>query len=154
MSTLRRRSGTVAVVIAQVLLVGCGGGAAARPSVGTAQLPGLGTVLVDAGGRTLYLFLPDAQQRVSCTGSCLQGWPALRPVPGAQPAVGGAARADLLGVIADGAGAQQVTYNRWPLYTFVGDTSAGQAHGQGLDIDGGLWLAVTPDGKGASGPAG
>ena len=41
----------------------------------------------------------------------------------------------------------QVTYAGHPLYTYVGDTSKGAVKGQGLDVDGGLWWVVAPDGS-------
>jgi predicted lipoprotein with Yx(FWY)xxD motif len=40
-----------------------------------------------------------------------------------------------------------VTYNRWPLYTYVGDSKPGQASGQALDLNGGLWYVLSPSGK-------
>ena len=37
-----------------------------------------------------------------------------------------------------------VTYNKMPLYYFAKDTKPGDVNGQGV---GGVWYAVTPDGK-------
>jgi len=41
----------------------------------------------------------------------------------------------------------QVTYGQWPLYTFSGDTGAGQANGQGIKSFGGVWHPVAPSGQ-------
>jgi hypothetical protein len=40
-----------------------------------------------------------------------------------------------------------VTYAHWPLYTYVSDTAPGQASGQALNLNGGLWYVISPSGK-------
>lgn len=45
------------------------------------------------------------------------------------------------------AGGRVVTYDGWPLYTYVTDTAAGQANGQALNLNGGLWYVISPSGK-------
>ena len=45
------------------------------------------------------------------------------------------------------AGGRVVTYNKWPLYTYIGDTAPGQAKGQALNLNGGLWYVLSPSGK-------
>jgi Secreted repeat of unknown function len=45
------------------------------------------------------------------------------------------------------AGGRVVTYARWPLYTYVADTSGGTAKGQALNLNGGLWYVLSPSGK-------
>jgi Secreted repeat of unknown function len=42
--------------------------------------------------------------------------------------------------------AVQATYDGHPLYTYAGDSSAGQVNGNGLKASGGLWWAMTPSG--------
>lgn len=119
-------------------------------TVATQQVDGLGPVVTTADGRVLYLFVPDDQRSVTCTDICAQVWP---PVMGTPTATEGAQLQDsLLGSITNPAGGQQATYNGWPLYTYVGDTEPGQATGQALDANGGLWYAVTPDGTAAGAP--
>lgn len=114
--------------------------------VGVGHVPGLGTVLVDVNGRTLYVYVPDHRSAPRCTGFCTVVWPALiassskgRPHfgPGVDPALVGSVR------LPDGA--RQVTYNGWPMYTFRLDRAPGEATGQGDDM--GLWHALSPDGK-------
>ncbi len=56
-------------------------------------------------------------------------------------------RKKLLGRDRDPAGGRVVTYNRWPLYTYVADTKPGEATGQALDANGGLWYVLSPSGK-------
>lgn len=108
---------------------------------------GLGTVLTDDDGNTLYMFPPDAASRVSCTGPCAGTWPPLatrsrRPTAG--PGVNGA----VLATVPDpNSGARIVTYAGYPLYRYAGDTTAGTANGQALFLDGGPWYALTPAGN-------
>ena len=41
----------------------------------------------------------------------------------------------------------EVTYNHWPLYTFVKDSGPGTAHGQGLMGFGGTWYVLNASGS-------
>lgn len=112
------------------------------PTVQTKTLKKLGTILVDNKGKTLYMFVPDHQKKVTCKGSCAVVWPPLKLKKGQKPTAGGAARKKLLGM--DGS---VVTYNRWPLYTYIGDSKPGQANGQAKNLNGGLWYVLSPSGK-------
>ena len=109
---------------------------------------GLGTVLVNGYGLTLYLFVPDHQSgRSTCFGYCATEWPpATLPAGVTSPVIGGAVNRALVGTTKRGA-TLQVTYNGWPLYRWIGDTSAGQATGEGITNSGGLWYAVNDAGQ-------
>jgi predicted lipoprotein with Yx(FWY)xxD motif len=111
-------------------------------TVQTRTIKKLGTVLVNSRGLTLYMFKPDHQKKVTCKGTCAKAWPPLKLKKGQKPTAGGAAKKKLLGM--DGS---VVTYNRWPLYTYVSDRKPGQASGQGLNNLGGLWYVLSPSGK-------
>lgn len=126
-------------------------GGSASPTVGTASVGKLGTVLVDGQGQTLYLFVPDARSKPTCTGGCASVWPPL--TVSAAPKAGAGVEGSLLGTVRDSDGKTQVTYGRWPLYTYVGDSGPGTAVGQGIDSFGGLWWAVAPTGAEAGQPA-
>jgi predicted lipoprotein with Yx(FWY)xxD motif len=105
----------------------------------------LGKVLVDARGRTLYLFEKDKRGRSACYGACAAYWP---PLTGpAKPRAAQGARASLLSVSKRTDGKQQVTYAGHPLYTFIGDKRAGQTTGQGLTDFGAAWYAVAASGR-------
>ena len=103
---------------------------------------GLGRVLVDGRGHTLYLFASDKHGRSACTGQCAGFWP---PLIGKPRATTGA-RASLLGTTRRADGRLQVTYNDHPLYTFVKDTRKGQTNGEEVDAFGAEWYAVSPAG--------
>src|SRR5439155_2344698 len=111
------------------------------PAVFAANNMALGTVLVNAQGRTLYYFVPERGGRIVCTGQCTNAWPPLFATsmsPTASTALPGQ-----LGVIAR-ASSEQITYNHWPLYTFAGDGGPDQTNGQGVFGFGGKWFVATP----------
>jgi predicted lipoprotein with Yx(FWY)xxD motif len=116
-------------------------------TVKTRRIGKLGVVLVNSGGFTLYMFQPDRRQRVTCKGSCAAAWPPLKVKRGQKPTAGGAAKQSLLGSDKNPSGGRVVTYNRWPLYTYVADQKPGQASGQGLNLNGGLWYVLSPSGQ-------
>ncbi len=102
----------------------------------TADIGGV-TVLTNARGLTLYWFAPDSPAASTCTGSCVEYWPPVTGNPRAGPGVTGK-----LSVIKRPGGGLQVTYDGHPLYTYVGDSGPGQANGNKLDLNGGLWYEV------------
>ena len=105
----------------------------------------LGNVLVDARGRTLYLFEKDMHGRSACYGACATYWPPL--FSNAKPRPGRGVRASLLGLTKRSNGKRQVTYAGHPLYTFIADKRAGQTNGEGLTNFGGAWDAVAASGR-------
>ena len=105
---------------------------------------GLGDVLVDRQGRTLYLFARDSGTTSACTGACAVNWPPLR-VRGT-PLVGSGAKSSAVGRTTRPDGISQLTYNGHPLYTFVNDKKPGDTNGEGINAFGGSWFAVSPAG--------
>jgi predicted lipoprotein with Yx(FWY)xxD motif len=107
---------------------------------------GLGQILVDTQGRTLYLFAKDTGAASTCDGSCASYWPPVPvPVSGVPHAAGGAAAASI-GVITGSGGSRQLSYAGHPLYYFVGDSKAGQTRGQALDQFGAKWFVLNSAG--------
>jgi predicted lipoprotein with Yx(FWY)xxD motif len=102
----------------------------------TAKIDGA-TVLTNARGFTLYSFAPDTPGTSKCYGSCAAYWP---PVTGAAAASSGVP--GRVGTIQRTGGSHQLTYNGHPLYTYVGDTAPGQARGNNLNLNGGLWHEI------------
>ncbi|GAA3756698.1 hypothetical protein [Streptomyces tremellae] len=47
----------------------------AASKIMTSDVPGLGEILVDSKGHTLYLFAKDTTDKSTCTGECAKGWP-------------------------------------------------------------------------------
>lgn len=126
---------------------GTGAGSATGVSLSTASVSGLGTVLVNAQGRTLYVFAPDQAKKVTCTGSCAQIWPPLMVPAGQKASASAGAEASLVSSLADPAGGRVVTYAGWPLYAYTADQAAGTANGQALNSSGGFWYVMSPSGK-------
>ncbi|MCU1428776.1 MAG: hypothetical protein JWL83_2776 [Actinomycetia bacterium] len=144
------------------LAAGCGSSSnatatTARPTtasgnaatVGVAN-SGLGKILVNSQGRTLYLFQKDTGTKSTCTGACAVNWPPVR-VNGT-PTAGSGATA-MLNTTTRSDGAPQITYNGHPVYTFAGDQKAGDTTGQGINAFGASWFALSPTGNQVSGQA-
>ena len=100
-----------------------------------------GPILSDRDGNTLYMYLPDTPDAATCTGGCAGAWPPY--LADAETSVGEGTNGDLYGTVA-GEGGTQLTYNGHPLYTFSGDSAAGDTNGQG---SGGTWFVLDADGN-------
>lgn len=122
-------------------------GTTTKVVVKTRKIPKLGTVLVNGKGFTLYMFVPDKQKRVTCVKTCAKVWPPLKLPKGAKPVAAGKAKDSLLGSDPNPSGGRVVTYNHWPLYTYIVDKKPGQATGQAVNLNGGLWYVLSPAGK-------
>jgi predicted lipoprotein with Yx(FWY)xxD motif len=164
---LARRAGPpgLAAAAATGLLVACGsagtgGGSGPGAAPGTAasrrtvisvlNVPGVGTVLVDRSGKTLYSPQQEANGKIVCTGGCLSFWFPVRVAAGAALR-GPSGLTAVLGMVHRPGGMTQLTYNGKPLYTFRLDQASGQARGNNFtDHFGGTtftWHALTTSGE-------
>ena len=145
-------------------LAGCGSGGSdtgastappkttnGRPATVGVANSGLGKILVDSQGRTLYLFKKDSGTKSACFGACATNWPPLRAA--GKPTVGRGANASIVATTARSDGKPEVTYNSHPLCLFAGDKKPGDTNGQGLTAFGGGWFALSPAGSQVSGQA-
>ena len=87
------------------------------PTIGTRQVPGLGTILVNAAGKALYVNDQDGNGMASCNGTCAAVWPPLRAT--GTPTEKGVA--GTLSLIRRSDGTSQVALDGRPLYTFIAD---------------------------------
>ena len=147
------------------LLAGCGGGSqksapptttsssgsAAKPSTrfSTASVSGVGTVVVDGKGRTVYILTSDGKTNAPCTDAsgCKGLWPDLPLPAGSAGAKAGAGiDASLLGTKKLSDGEIYPTYHGWLMYEYSGDSGTGQANGQGIKSFGGTWYVLNASG--------
>jgi predicted lipoprotein with Yx(FWY)xxD motif len=118
--------------------------AQAKGTVVSTAKTSLGQIIVNANGRTVYLFEKDHNGKSACSGQCAAFWPPL--ITSGKPSVTGGAKASLIGTTRRADGRLQVTYNHHPLYTFVKDKKAGQTSGEGVNAFGAGWDAISPAG--------
>lgn len=136
--------------------------AATKTTVKVATVPGVGAVLVNPQGRTLYTLTDADGAAVDCTGACASAWPPYTVAADAKVTAPKGVKS--LSTTSD---THQVTWKDLPLYTFAGDTRAKVANGNGVDSFGGTWSVVkakrsaraattptTPTTKGSSGYSG
>lgn len=164
MIRLRRGLAAVAALVVVGLAAGCSNGTSikspfsTRPPVllggptyeiTTGTVDGLGAVLVDGRGITVYMFATDVRGHPSrCYDICAVQWPPVLLPPGvAAPVAGPGIHAPLLGTAPRTDGTTQLTYNGWPLYLWPPDRAPGQATGQALTNAGGLWYVLSPAGN-------
>jgi len=140
-----RRTVAVAVVAAAVVASGSAMAASTASKGGTKVLlhkTKLGKVLSTSSGMTLYLYTPDAKNKSNCYTGCISFWPAL--IAKGKVQAGPGVKASLLGVTKRKNGQKQVTYKGHPLYTYVGDSKAGQVKGQGYQS---IWYVLNASGN-------
>ena len=160
---LRMLLALLAVAVASAILAACsssgtsstsgsgstGTSSPAAATTGNLKTTTIGgaTVLTNAKGFTLYSFAPDTSTKSNCNGTCAQFWP---PVKG--PATASGVKGTF-GTIKRSDGSTQATFDGHPLYTFAADTAPGQAKGNGLNEQGGVWHEITTSGAAAPAPA-
>jgi predicted lipoprotein with Yx(FWY)xxD motif len=94
-------------------------------------------LLTNSKGFTLYWFAPDSPGKSVCYGSCAAYWPPVAGTAAAGPGVTGT-----ITTIKRTDGTTQATYDGHPLYTYIGDSAPGQAGGNNINLNGGLWHDV------------
>ncbi len=117
--------------------------------VSLGSVPGVGSVLVNADGLTLYDFHKDKGTESSCYGACAGIWPPL--LTDGKPQSSNGASAAKLGTTKRKDGSVQVTYAGHPLYTYAADKRPGEAKGHDIDSFGAEWYALTASGAEAEG---
>ncbi|GJF30620.1 hypothetical protein KNE206_33200 [Kitasatospora sp. NE20-6] len=130
---------------------GSSAAAAGATALRTAAAAGLGTVVTDGAGYTLYRFDQDtaAPPASHCDGACATLWPPV-PAAGDHPQLDGV-DASLVSSVTRADGTRQLTLKGWPLYRYAPDTRPGDTKGQGVK---GTWWAVTPSGAKAAAASG
>jgi predicted lipoprotein with Yx(FWY)xxD motif len=168
---LAELAAVTAVALSAVAIAACGSGSSSKTTTTGTSVPtassgqsstgassatvdlaksSLGPILIDAQGRTLYIWQADKGTKSTCTGACASAWPPL--VTTSKPTAGSGVASSLLGVTRRTNGTEQVTYNGHPLYLFAGDTASHQTNGQGSNGFGAPWYVLSPQGDPLTGP--
>jgi len=125
------------------------GASKAAYTVSAAAVPGVGTVLVNGSGMTLYMLTSEKGGTLTCTdeNGCTKVWPDTELPSGVTaPIAGTGIDASKLSTIKGPSGSLYITYAGWPLYTYTGDSGPGQAKGLGIVSFGGTWYPLSPAG--------
>ncbi len=144
----RTRRFAVAVACASVLALGTvavgatAASAGSTPTVSVAKVKGVGKVLTDSKGKTLYTLTDASGSAVDCTGQCATFWPPLTSSGTPKGSKG------VTGLAVDG---KQVTVDGLPVYRYTGDSKKGQANGEAVSSFGGVWHVITTDAAATSG---
>ena len=144
---MRARLGWKVLVGVVAAAIGVGGAAAAATmssgagTVKAANNSKFGSLLVNAGGMSLYHFTAEKGHAIACTGACTKIW--LPLVVTSKPTAGAGVTAAKLSTVKRPDGKTQVTYAGFALYRYAADTKPGDVKGQGAL---GKWFAVTPAG--------
>ncbi|MGZ6672408.1 MAG: COG4315 family predicted lipoprotein [Solirubrobacteraceae bacterium] len=135
----------LALLAVSAVLAACGGSDSGKSSspassagstvLTSAKKAKVGSVIVDAQGRTLYRFTAEAQGDPVCTGACVGTWP-----PAVVTAASGLPN-HVATVKRPDDGKLQLTYDGHPLYRYAGDRAKADANGEGV---GGQWYVVKP----------
>lgn len=152
------------MAVAALAIAGCGGSSSSESSsnetssgeadgstLKSGTVPGLGAVLVDSEGFTMYTFGKDKGATSACYGPCAEGWPPV--TTNGTPSAGEGAVSSKIGTTKRKDGTMQVTYAGHPLYTYIGDSSPGEATGNESTAFGGVWLALDESGTSVNGAA-
>lgn len=141
----RRRAAAVVMITGALALAGTTGAVASGPVVVKAvHNPAHGNIVVDTNGMSLYLLTSEAHGQFTCNVVCTIFWPALTVPNGTTSVSAAKGVAGKLGLVKRPEGTTQVTYNGYPLYRYVQDSSPGQTQGQGVSSFGGTWYLVNP----------
>jgi predicted lipoprotein with Yx(FWY)xxD motif len=103
-----------------------------------------GRVLMNGGGKALYLFTKDTGQTSQCYGDCAVAWPPF--LTKGKPRAGEGLKPKLLGTTRRDDGSRQVTYKGHPLYFYEHDRP-GVILCQDVFEFGGTWLLVNRRGN-------
>jgi predicted lipoprotein with Yx(FWY)xxD motif len=136
---------TVAVVVLVAAVSGVARGSTDARATLTVRSSPYGSILFDGRGHALYAFTRDRRGGASrCYGACARAWPVY--FASGRLVAGNGAKRSLIGTVRRRDGRRQITYNRRPLYYYVGDRSVGQVSCQNVAEYGGTWLVMRPSG--------
>jgi predicted lipoprotein with Yx(FWY)xxD motif len=120
------------------------GGAMAKGTSITVGESEFGDMLFDANKQAIYIFENDPKGETVCYDDCAEAWPPV--LTKGEPVAAKGVDESLLGTVERRDGSTQVTYNDQPLY-FYAHEAPGEVRCHNVDLNGGLWWVVGPDGE-------
>ncbi|HZU72106.1 MAG TPA: hypothetical protein VE990_04975 [Acidimicrobiales bacterium] len=118
------------------------GASSSAPTVKSAHNASFGNILTTASGQSLYLLSAEGNGKFSCTGACVLFWSPLTVSSAKTKPTAGPGVAGKLGVVKNPEGNYQVTYNGYPVYTYLQD-SGSSTSGEGVKSFGGTWYLMS-----------
>jgi predicted lipoprotein with Yx(FWY)xxD motif len=103
-----------------------------------------GQMLFDSKQQAIYIFENDPKGETVCYDECAEAWPPVFTDGEAEAAQG--VKQSLLGTVKRRDGKLQVTYAGKPLYYYAHE-DPGEVRCHNVNLNGGLWWVVGPDGK-------
>jgi predicted lipoprotein with Yx(FWY)xxD motif len=103
-----------------------------------------GEMLFDSKKQAIYIFENDSKGKTVCYGECAEAWPPV--LTKGKPKAADGVKRSLLGTVKRRDGKLQVTYAGKPLY-FYSHEAPGEVRCHNVDLNGGLWWVVGPDGN-------
>jgi predicted lipoprotein with Yx(FWY)xxD motif len=108
---------------------------------------GVGKILLNGRGFTVYMFTRDRRNKDNCVKApgCTSVWPPV--TTSGRPILGPGVKRSLVGTITLGRGVKQVTYAGHPLYTYSADSGPGDTSYVGFPQFGGTWFGRNANGR-------
>lgn len=103
-----------------------------------------GRMLFGADGQAIYIFENDGHEQTVCYGDCAEDWPPV--LTEGEPQGEKGVDDSLLATVKRRDGTLQVTYDGQPLY-FYAHEDPGEVRCHNVNLNGGFWWAVAPDGE-------
>ncbi len=140
----RARLGVAAFVASMVLMAPMLASGASSPTIKTANVPSFSGALVNHSSRTLYVLSVEKGGKLKCKASCTPTWlPLLVKSSATAKSVSlGAGVKGKIGFVTRSKTTKQVTFNSYPIYTYLGDSGALQSSGSQIHADGGTWTLI------------
>lgn len=98
---------------------------------------GVGSILADGEGWTLYVLTADTEEASACDDTCVKTWPPFVAIEDLD--LGDGLGADDFGTFEREDGTIQLTYGGNQLYHYAGDSKPGDTNGEGV---GDVWFVV------------
>ncbi|HEY5103683.1 MAG TPA: hypothetical protein VII65_01440, partial [Acidimicrobiales bacterium] len=134
-----RLSVVVLVALATLAIPVASASGAGTTSLRSVRAPGFAGALATSSSKSLYLLTSEKSAALKCTGACLSNWLPLLVRDSVARITLETGVKGTVGFVARGAKMKQVTYNSYPVYTYVGDSGARGSSGEGLVFKGGTW---------------